>query len=64
MLHIKTLKIVMHLSFGFKGNRRKSLDPKCDYGSRIWSTKFFHWADSEHIERGLPNLHFVVCVRE
>lgn len=64
MLQIKTSKIVMLLSFGFKGNRRNSLDPKCDYGSRIWNTKFFHRADSELIERGLPNLHFFVWERE
>lgn len=60
MLHIKTLKIVMLLSFGFKGDRRKSLGLKCDYGSRIWNTDFFHRADySNHITRGLPNLHLL-----
>lgn len=55
MRHIKTLKNVVLLSFGFKGDRRKSLGLQCGYGSRIWRAAFFHWADSNHINRGLQS---------
>ena len=42
---------------------RKSLGVKCDYGSGIWSTEFFHWADyCNQINMDPSSLHFLGVV--